>query len=549
MGKVWRAHHAALNRDDALKVLPDAFAADPARVSRFQREAQVLASLNHPNISHLYGLEWAGGSQALVMELVEGPTLAERIAQGAFPVDEALPIAKQIAEALEAAHEQGIIHRDLKPGNIKVRRDGTVKVLDFGLAKALEKADTADGRDNVDLSNSPTISVPAPISGVGVILGTAAYMAPEQAKGRPVDRRADIFAFGCVLYEMLSGTPAFAGDSVAEILSHVLQREPDWTRLPSNVAPPIHRLMRLCLEKDPKKRRQAAGDVRLDLEQALAGPDQTVSVVHDGGSRFMRSTRWAWIASAVVVIAGLAIPAVRHLRETLPAEMRLQIVTPPTRQPVEFALSPDGRYIVFVASEPSSNGVHRLFLRAFDKIEAQPIAGTDNARAPFWSPDSRSVGFFASGRLLRIDISGGPAQILAAAPAPVGGAWNADGTILFAPNTVSPLLRLPSSGGESVAVTHVDTPRQMGHRLPVFLPDGRRFLFYAVRRAGRVRHLPGITRRRSAKAIDGGRYGRCVSVTRPCHLRSARSTRRTTARRSARRIDRRPGDAGFRRRL
>src|SRR5262245_49028659 len=258
MGKVWRARHLALNRDDALKVLPDAFASDPDRLARFRREAQVLASLNHPNIAHVYGLEQADGVQALVMELVEGETLADRIARGPIPVDEALPIAKQIAQALEAAHEQGIIHRDLKPANIKVRPDGAVKVLDFGLAKLNEP--NAATFPNATLS--PTITSPALMSGVGVLLGTAAYMSPEQAKGRPADKRSDIWAFGCVFYEMLTGKRAFDGEDVADTLAFVLSREPDWAALPANVSPAIKALLRHCLLRD---RRERVSDIAAPL--------------------------------------------------------------------------------------------------------------------------------------------------------------------------------------------------------------------------------------------------------------------------------------------
>jgi serine/threonine protein kinase len=274
MGKVWRAHHTALKRDDALKVLPDAFASDPERLARFRREAQVLASLNHPNIAHVYGLEQSDGVQALVMELVEEPTLADRIAQGAIPLDEALPIAKQITEALEAAHEQGIIHRDLKPANVKVRPDGTVKVLDFGLAKALEPVSGT----HIDATTSPTITSPAMMTGVGMLLGTGAYMSPEQARGKAIDKRSDIWAFGCVLYEMLTGKRAFVGDDVSDTLASVLAREPDWTLLPRSLSPVLVTFVKRCLHKDRKQRIGDAQSLRLALEGAfettagVAGP-------------------------------------------------------------------------------------------------------------------------------------------------------------------------------------------------------------------------------------------------------------------------------------
>ncbi len=266
MGEVFRARDTKLNRDVALKVLPDSFASDPDRLARFTREAQTLAALNHPNIAHIHGFEDSGGVRAIVMELVEGDDLSQRIALGAIPLDEALPIAKQIADALEAAHEQGIIHRDLKPANIKLRTDGTVKVLDFGLAKALEPASAT----SANVSASPTITSPAAMTGVGVILGTAAYMAPEQAKGRPADKRADIWALGCVLYEMVTGRRAFSGEDVAETLAHILTKEPDWTALPTSTPTPIRRLLRRCLEKDRRRRLADAADARLEMDEALA---------------------------------------------------------------------------------------------------------------------------------------------------------------------------------------------------------------------------------------------------------------------------------------
>src|SRR5262247_1839987 len=298
MGKVWRARHTVLNRDDALKVLPDAFASDPDRLARFRREAQVLASLNHPNIAHVYGLEQADGVQALVMELVEGPTLADRIAEGPIPVDEALPIARQIAEALEAAHEQGIIHRDLKPSNIKLRPDGTVKVLDFGLAKALEPGG-ATGRD---ASFSPTITSPAMMTGVGVLLGTAAYMSPEQAKGKPADKRSDVWAFGCVFYEMLVGRRPFGGNDITETIAAVVKEEPEWTALPAGVSPTLRVYLRRCLHKNPKDR---VGDIR-DVRLALAGAFDVPAPVTATEPSHLTALRkaWPWMAAAVVLSAG-----------------------------------------------------------------------------------------------------------------------------------------------------------------------------------------------------------------------------------------------------
>src|SRR5262245_22565874 len=464
MGEVYRAHDTKLRRDVAIKVLPPAFSNNHGRLERFLREAQILASLNHPNIAHVYGFEESNDTSCIIMELVHGETLERRLKRGRLPVDEALHLASQTAHALEAAHEHGIIHRDLKPGNIMVMPDRQVKVLDFGLAKGLEKESLGN------ISESPTVNVSA--TNAGVILGTAAYMSPEQAKGRNVDRRTDIFAFGCVLYEMLTGRPAFEGENVADILSRILQRDPDWMRIPADAPAGIQRLVRLCLEKDVKRRRQTAADVRIDIDQALAEPVAPMSMpARQGGNRF------AWIASlaaALLVIAGLSILTARHLSEAAPPEMRLQILTPSTAAPVEFALSPDGRYIAFVAS---GDGPPRLWLRPLDKTDSKPMVGTDGADYPFWSADSQSIGFFAEGKLYRININGGAPQAVANAPASRGGCWNADGTIVFAPSN-GPLMRVTASGGDPVAVTKLE-PRQTSHRFPSFLPDNRHLLFYA----------------------------------------------------------------------
>ena len=435
MGQVYRALDTKLKRQVAIKILPQSLAADHDRLARFQREAEVLASLNHPNIAAIYGLEESGGMTALIMELVEGDDLSQRIARGAIPIDEALPIAKQIAEALEAAHEQGIIHRDLKPANIKVREDGTVKVLDFGLAKAMEPA----AGSSPGASMSPTLSLHATTA--GVILGTAAYMSPEQARGKTVDKRADIWAFGAVLYEMLTGTRAFEDEDVSMTLSKVLQREPDFDALPAAVPARVSQVLRVCLRQDSKQRVGDIRDVRLALEGAFETTVPSATTVAPLPSR---GTRVAWIvaAAAVLASAALAIPVVRYLRETPPPETRVDIVTPATAARISFALSPDGRQIVFVAS---GDGASRLWLRPLASTTAQPLAGTEGADLPFWSPDSKSVGFFAGGALKRIDIGGGAPQTVATA-APRGGTWSADGVILFAPNITGPLFRISASG-------------------------------------------------------------------------------------------------------
>ena len=476
MGEVYRATDTNLKREVAIKVLPEAVAADGDRLARFQREAEVLASLNHPNIAAIYGLEQAArGTTALVMELVEGPTLADRIAHGPIPVDEALPIAKQIAEALEAAHEQGIIHRDLKPANIKVRPDGTVKVLDFGLAKAMEPAAVSP----VSVSMSPTITSPA-MTQAGMILGTAAYMSPEQARGKTVDKRADIWAFGVVLYEMLTSRRAFLGEAITDTIVSVLSKEPDWDALPTSTPAGLRRLLTRCVKKDAKARLRDIGEARVLIDELLSGaPEEMPSAATAAAA--LQGTRLAWMAFATVLLAtaALAIPAMRYLRETPPTaepEMRVDISTPQSPQPLQFALSPDGMRLVFVAA---GNGPPQLSVRSLDAVAAEALPGTVGASFPFWSFDSRSVGFFADGKLKRIDVAGGPPQALAEAPAGRGGTWSRDGTIVFAASNASPLWRVPASGGQPVAITKLDLPRQGSHRFPQFLPDGRHFLFFA----------------------------------------------------------------------
>jgi len=487
MGQVYRATDTNLKRQVALKVLPDAVAGDAERLARFQREAEVLAALNHPHIAAIYGLEVmpsdvASGfsrTMALVMELVEGEDLSQRIARGAIPLDEALPIAKQIAEALEAAHEQGIIHRDLKPANVKVRPDGTVKVLDFGLAKAMETAEPKGSAPQAATITSPAMTQ------AGMILGTAAYMAPEQARGKPVDKRADIWAFGAVLFEMLTGTRAFRGEDVTDTIVSVISKEPDWSTMPAATPAPIRRLLRRCLEKDRKRRLTDAGAARLEIDEALTAPTSVDGTELPGpGSRIPTRSSRPWMAAlavAAAAIVALAVPTVRHLREAppvTPPETRVDIVTPATDRPEDFALSPDGRQIAFVALD---GGTRRLWLRSLATTTAKPLAGTDAARLPFWSPDSRSIGFFASRELKRVDLDGGAPRTLAAASAEAraAGSWGADGVIIFSPGLQRPLMRVSAGGGEATAATTLG-PEEWFHTAPHFLPDGRRFLFSAA---------------------------------------------------------------------
>ena len=497
MGEVYRARDTKLGRDVALKVLPDAFLRDSDRLARFQREAQVLASLNHSNIGGIYGLEETDGVRALVLEFVDGPTLGDLIAGtgsgSGLSVSEALPIARQIAEALEAAHEHGIIHRDLKPANIKVRPDGTVKVLDFGLAKALDPAPTSD------LSQSPTITTPAETR-MGVILGTAAYMSPEQAKGKPVDKRTDIWAFGCVLYEMLTGTRAFKGDEVSDVLARILEREPDFNALPPTTPPAIRRLLRRSLEKDRTRRLQHIGDARIEIDEALTEPTERAMAPTAQQPR----ARWrsvAMLGAALLTAGVVAVLATLYVRRAAPDPIvtRLEISTPGTSFPFQFALSPDGRRLAFVAGPANS----QLWVRSLDQVSAQPLAGTEGARYPFWAPDSRAIGFFADTKLKRIDLSGGAPQALAEAPAARGGTWNGEGVIVFAGTAGGELVRVPATGGSPVAVTHL-AAGQTSHRWPQFLPEGRHILFLAV---GPQQSATGAY----VASLDGGEPTRVVA--------------------------------------
>jgi serine/threonine protein kinase len=461
MGEVWRARDSRLNRDVAVKVLPAAFTQDPDRVNRFRREAQVLAALNHPNIAAIYGFEEFDSVQALVLELVDGPTLADRIAQGPIPFDATLPIARQLIDALEAAHDQGIIHRDLKPANVKLRQDGTVKVLDFGLAKLTDPV-ASDLQSGRAVASSPTLTTPA-MTQMGVILGTAAYMSPEQAAGKPVDKRADIWAFGAVLWEMLTGKRLFEGETIAHTLASVLTKDPDWNALPGRV----QRLLQWCLEKDPKQRLRDIGDAR----RLLIQEEQSTTLRTPA-----RNTNQRWKA-LVAAISLVAIPAlaisVAHLREEsrVPQVLQYTIPAPEDGRIDSFAVSPDGRYVVI-----SLLGVRGfpLWVRALDSRQGRALPGTENATYPFWSPDSRDIGFFAEGKLKRIAAAGGPVLTVADAPSGRGGTWNREGVIVFSPAASAGLSRVPASGGEPVPVTEATSA---AHGFPEFLPDGRRFLY------------------------------------------------------------------------
>jgi len=472
MGEVYRARDTKLERDVALKILPEAFARDPERLARFEREAKTLAALNHPHIAHIHGLEESDGVPTLVLEFVDGPTLADRIAQGPIPIEEALTIARQIAEAVEAAHEQGIIHRDLKPANIKVRIDGTVKVLDFGLAKALDP--TSAGA--ADVSASPTITAAAPMTAAGVILGTAAYMSPEQARGQAVDRRTDIWAFGCVLFEMIAGRRVFSGATNSDTIAAVLERSPDWTALPPATPAFVRHTLARCLEKDPKRRWRDIGDVRVELDEVEAWRPQSDSA-SPKTSRAPERAAWALLVLLAGVLAAVVTPVFR--KAPAAAEIRFDLLFPRgvAADFAQLAISPDGQQIV-VAPSFGIQGTTPLWLRPLASTSGRLLTGTEGAIFPFWSPDGRSIGFFSDQKLKRLDVNSQAIQILADARVARGGAWQADGTILFAPNAAGPLFRVPATGGEATVATRLETG-QSDHRAPFILPDGKHFLYYA----------------------------------------------------------------------
>ena len=459
MGQVYRATDTKLKRQVAIKILPPAFAADADRLARFQREAELLASLNHPNIAAIHGLEEGTGVSALVMELVEGDDLSQRIARGAIPIEEALPIAKQIAEALEAAHEQGIIHRDLKPANIKVRADGTVKVLDFGLAKAF---DTNASGATANAMNSLTITSPA-MTQAGMILGTAAYMSPEQARGRAVDRRADIWAFGAVLFEMLTGTRAFAGDNITDTLAAVVSAEPDWRLLPASLPPAVGSWVRRCLHKDLRQRVQAIGDVRLALEGAFEtiAPQAAVHLPQPAWRRALPLVTLLVGAVLSVVAAWSVWPGaqsrpVNRSVHILPDDVAYRDAGKPV-----IALSPDGRSIAYNTSKG-------LYLRPMDELEGHLITGEYGVSSPFFSPDGRSIGYFA-GELKRISVTGGaPSVVSRTTSNPFGATWTTDHTILF--GQAQGVFRVSADGGTPKLVI----PALPGERIfgPQLLPDG-----------------------------------------------------------------------------
>ena len=498
MGEVYRARDAKLNRDVAIKVLPAALAADPHRRARLEREAQALAALNHPHIAHVYGLEESHGGLAIVMELVEGPTVAELITAplprsasapsgggkprgGGLPIDQAISIATQVADALEAAHAAGIVHRDLKPANIKVRPDGVVKVLDFGLARMVNPGIGTSGA----IADSPTLTVGPAMTAQGVILGTAAYMAPEQARGRLADARSDLWAFGVVLYEMLTGALLFTGKTTSDVLASVLRDEPDWTTLPPDTPPRVRRVLHRCLQKDPQQRLRHAGDARLELTDGATEDveRETARPARPAAPRVPKAAPWVISGLAIAMAAAFAMLALRQPsvdRAQRPLQ-RLTIETPEgmrvTGRPV---ISPDGRHVVVVADG-------RLHVRRMDSLAFQPLQGTEDAREPFWSPDSRRIGF-TSGPQVKIVTLGGDVETLCTLDGVGwGGAWSSQGTMVFSkgPNShnsdgATLVLVSPASGAWKPFTTLDSSRGDLAHGLPEFLPDGRRVAFTVV---------------------------------------------------------------------
>jgi serine/threonine-protein kinase len=489
MGEVYRATDTKLGRDVALKVVPTAFVQDAERMARFEREAQVLASLNHPNIATIYGLEEGASPQtaqpgvaaplrALVMELVEGPTLADRIAQGALPLEETLPLAKQIAEALEYAHERGIIHRDLKPANVKVTSDGKVKVLDFGLAKAL-----LDDATVQDASHSPTLSMAA--TKAGIILGTAAYMSPEQARGKPADRRADIWAFGVVLYEMLSGKQIFGGETASDSMAAVITREPEWALLPASTPPRVRELLRRCLTKDPKQRLRDIGEARIAIEQANVSPEAGAAAAPSSHIPAIAQPRWLrWLPWAVVAIAvgfaGLTLwrtpPAAENsvARFAIPLPAGAALGAPNC---LNLAISPDGNHIAFVLT---TEGATQITLRAANALDLTQVPGSEGGVCPFFSADSKWLGFVSGGSMKKVRLAGGaPLDV-----APVetsdfrGAAWLPGDTIVFSNVASAPLSMVSANGGSPKSLTSlVLEKKERTHRWPYALPGGKAVLF------------------------------------------------------------------------
>jgi len=488
MGEVYLAEDTNLNRQIAIKVLPDMFGSDQERLARFEREAKLLASLNHPNLATIHGLENVQGKRLLVMELVEGETLAERIAKGPLPLEEALDVFCQIAAGMEAAHEKGIIHRDLKPANIKITPEGKVKILDFGLAKALQIESAV-----TDLAKSPTIT--ENMTRAGVILGTAAYMSPEQAKGKPVDKRTDIWAFGCILFECLTGRRAFEGETVSETLAAVLRGEPRWDQLPAETPANIKSLLHRCLQKDASRRLRDIGDASLDASD---------SMVLSSNIPEKRGRSWGapipWVVTALMIVVSAYLWYAGQGKQPVSQNPIFSYIVPPENSVACFcdgmALSPDGRMLAFVSL--SSKGERLVWVRLFSRPDAAPLPGTNGATYPFWSPDSKHLAFYAGGWLKRVPAEGGQVQTLCrASSGKYGGCWGTAGTILFCDVSIN-MSKVAEDGGDPVAIPHGDV---MG--FPCFLPDGKHFLYTGVNPHGLSIFYSSLEDSETAKEISG----------------------------------------------
>jgi serine/threonine protein kinase len=488
MGEVYLAEDTNLNRRVAIKILPPAFSSDPEKLARFEREAKLLASLNHANIATIYGLEQTDGKRLLAMELVAGQTLAYRIARGPVPTDETLDVCCQIAEGLEAAHEKGIVHRDLKPSNVMVSAQGKVKILDFGLAKALA-ADPVD----IDLTHSPTIT--EAMTRPGMVLGTAAYMSPEQAKGRPVDKRSDIWAFGCVLYECLTGRRAFQGETMTEVVASILKSEPEWSLLAANTPANLRSLLRRCLQKDPDRRLHDIADARIEMQEGVGPPSETLPVPP-------QPRPWRVVAGCTIaLVIGLLIGAVgmKYFRPASSPVSQSVVRTSVRLDPGQWldglrvgesdqpsrtamAISNNGRFIIYAAvkENPGLQDKSRLYMRRVDQLEAKSIPGTEGGTSPFLSPDDRWVGFWADGKLKRISVEAGIPAVLCNVSRPFGFAWSTDNQIIFAPEQGGGLLKIPAEGGKPEALT-APPASEFSHRLPNCLPDGKGILFTIMR--------------------------------------------------------------------
>ena len=478
MGEVYRAVDTKLRREVALKILPPKFAADPSRLARFEREAHLLAQLNHPNIAAIYGLENADGIRFLVLELVEGPTLADRLKSGPMEVSEALGIAAQIAEAFEAAHDKGVVHRDLKPANVKITPAGKVKVLDFGLAKALSDPEPASASSNPDVNPSVQPTMTLQETKAGMVMGTAAYMSPEQAEGKPIDKRSDVWSFGVVLYEMLSGKRCFDGKTTSHIMLKLLEQEPDYTKLPDSLPVAVRYVLERCLQKDPAKRLRDVGDLRLQLEalaQDSGSGHKTAAATPSAPAQ--RNVVWP-AATAALALAVLALGFLYFRpKPAPPVEVtRFEIPQPPNLTfASSLAISPDGRKLAFIAS---ASRAPQLWIRSMDAVETRPLPGTEGVGgSPFWSPDSRYIVFWAQGKVQKIEAAGGPAQTLCTSVSIIfGGFWTLDDKIVFSVNRQSGLLQVSAAGGEPSPVTTLASG-EARHVSPSLLPDGRHFIY------------------------------------------------------------------------